>query len=132
MGFMDFLTGVGNPLSATSRAGRKLEVEALRWACNRVKLHTPYYVRSEIHPRHKATYADTNPDGYVYFEYIFVKKTRIHKIPVTAHGTRANQIYYYYNGEISEKRPKNYLTNKQLKALESRIMRECSEGFTFD
>ncbi len=131
MGIMDALSGVGNPISATSRAGRKMEKEALRWAFNRCKLHTPYYVRAEIHPRHKATYADTNPDGYVYFEYIFVKKTMIHKIPVTAHGARANQIYYYHGGEISEKRPKNYLTNKQLKQLEDRIIRETS-GFTFD
>ncbi|AXH67352.1 hypothetical protein SEA_WOFFORD_210 [Streptomyces phage Wofford] len=132
MGLMDFLTGVGNPMSATSRAGRKLENEALRWACNRCKLHTPYYVRMEIADSYKATYSGTNPDGYVYMEYVFTKKTRIHKIPMTAHGARANQIYYYYNGEITSKRPKNYLTSKQLKQLEDRIMRECSEGFTFD
>ena len=30
MGIMDALRGAGNPLSATSRAGRKMEVEALR------------------------------------------------------------------------------------------------------
>ncbi|AXH69701.1 hypothetical protein HWB79_gp110 [Streptomyces phage LukeCage] len=132
MGLMDFLTGVGNPLSATSRAGRKLENEALRWACNRCKLHTPYYVRAEIADRHKATYAGTNPDGYVYMEYVFTKKSLVHKIPMTDYGTRANQIYYYYNGEITDKRPKNYLTKKQLRDLEARIMKECQEGFTFD
>ncbi|QJD50916.1 hypothetical protein KNV00_gp103 [Streptomyces phage Bmoc] len=131
MGIMDLLSGVANPLSATSRAGRKMEVEALQWACNRCKLHTPYYVRAEIADRHKSTYSGTNPDGYVYFEYIFVKKTKIHKIPITAHGARANQIYYYHGGEITDKRPKNYLTNKQLKELEDRIIRETS-GFTFD
>jgi hypothetical protein len=132
MGILDALSGTGNPLSATARAGRKLQNEALRWAFNRCKLNTSYYVRAEIADRYKAAYSGTNPDGYVYMEYVFVRKTMIHKIPVTAHGTRANQLYYYYNGEITDKRPKNYLTNKQLKQLEAQIMKECSSGFTFD
>lgn len=132
MGLWDALSGVANPLSATSRAGRKLQNEALRWACNRVKLNTPYYVRMEIAPRYKSHYAESNPDGYVYMEYIFVKKTRINKIPVTKYGTTATHIYYYYNGEVSSQRPKNYLTGKQLEELERRIMREAGGEFTFD
>jgi hypothetical protein len=132
MGIMNFLSGVGNPLSSTSRAGRKLEVEALRWACNRCRLNTPYYVRMEIADRYKKDYTGTNPDGYVYMEYVFVKKTRVNKIPYTKHGTRANQVYYYYNGQITDKRPKSYLSGNQLQELEDRIIRECSDGFTFD
>lgn len=132
MGILDALSGAGNPLSASSRAGRKLEKEALRWAFNRCKLNTPYYVRQEIADRYKGMYTGTNPDGYVYMEYIFVRKTRIQKIPVTAHGTTATHIYYYYNGEVSEKRPKNYLTKKDLEKLERQIIKECGSGFTFD
>lgn len=132
MGVLDALSGVANPLSAKSRAGRKLQNEALKWAFNRCKLNTPYYVRSEIADRYKGTYTGTNPDGYVYFEFIFVRKTMIQKIPVTAHGATAVHIYYTYNGEITDKRPKNYLTKNQLKAVEAKIIRESGGGFTFD
>lgn len=132
MGILSALSGVANPLSATSRAGRKLQNEALKWAFNRCKLNTPYYVRSEIADNYKSTYSGTNPDGYVYFEFVFVRKTLIQKIPVTAHGTPATQIYYNYNGEITDKRPKNYLTKNQIKELEARIMKESGGGFTFD
>lgn len=134
MGIMDALSGVGNPLSATSRAGRKLQNEALRWAFNRCKLNTTYYVRQEIADRYKIHYVDTNPDGYVYFEIVFVKKSFFQKIPMTAHGTPATQIYYYYNGQISDKKPKNYIDKKQAKQLESRILKELGgqSGFEFD
>jgi hypothetical protein len=132
MGILDALSGVANPLSAKSRAGRKLQNEALKWAFNRCKLNTPYYVRNEIADRYKSTYTGTNPDGYVYFEFVFVRKTLINKIPVTAHGATAVHIYYTYNGEITDKRPKSYLTKDKLKQIEARIIRESGGGFTFD
>jgi hypothetical protein len=107
MGIIDALQGPNNPISRTSREGRKMEAAALKWAQHKCRLNTTYWTYDTIADRFAADYAWSNPDGKVWVSWVFVKKTRFTGIPKTEYGYKATSLYYAKMGEIYDKEPKH-------------------------